>query len=167
MPRFPKGNLPGPGRPPGCRNKSALWFDALADEDTEKVVRVVAEKAGEGDMRAASIMLARTWPHRRGRAVTLDLPAVETAAGLVQAQAAVIAAMARGDLTPDEAAAVASVLETQRRALETHDHERRLATLEGQADKTRGHTDGPADLPQRIESARQRVRAMDEEQHGA
>src|SRR5216683_655077 len=112
MPRFAKGNPPGPGRPPGSRNKSMIWFDALADEGTEKVIRVVSEKAEKG-----------------------NLPAVETAGGLVQAQAAVIAAMARGELTPDEAAAVASVLETQRRALETHDHERRLAELEGQAGK--------------------------------
>jgi hypothetical protein len=71
---------------------------------------------------------------------------VETAGGLVQAQAAVIAAMARGELTPDEAAAVASVLETQRRALETHDHERRLDELEGQtgkADEGRPEQRGP------------------------
>ena len=135
MPRFEKGNPPGPGRPPGCRNKSMLWLDALADEGTEEVVRAVAEKAGKGNLRAASIVLARTWPHRRGRPVMLDLPAVDTAGGLVQAQAAVIAAMACGELTPDEAAAVAGVLEIQRRALETHDHDRRLAALEGQASK--------------------------------
>ena len=47
MPRFTKGNPPGPGRPPGSRNKSMLWLDALADEGTEEVVRAVAEKAGK------------------------------------------------------------------------------------------------------------------------
>ena len=167
MPRFAKGNPPGPGRPPGSRNKSALWFDALADEGTEDLIRVVAEKAGKGNMRAASIVLARTWPRRRGRPVTLDLPAVDTAGGLVQAQAAVIAAMARGELTPDEAAAVASVLETQRRALETHDHERRLAALEAQADETReGQADGTPDL-ERLQRARQRVLALDAKRPGA
>lgn len=166
MPRFAKGNPPGPGRPVGCRNKSVVWFDALADEGTEEVIRVVAEKAGKGDMRAASIVLARTWPHRRGRPVTLDLPAVDTAGGLVQAQAAVIAAMARGELTPDEAAAVASVLETQRRALETGDHERRLAALEEQAGKTpEGQAGRTPDL-QRLQMARQRVRELDEKGHG-
>ena len=171
MPRFPKGNPPGPGRPPGCLNKSTLWFDELAGEVTEEVIRAVNEKAGKGDMRAASIVLARTWPHRRGRPVTLDLPAVDTAAGLVQAQAAVIAAMARGELTPDEAAAVASVLETQRRALETDDHERRLAALEVEADKTdEEQTDGIPHsqwLAQRLERAAERVRAMEEKERGA
>jgi hypothetical protein len=52
------------------------------------------------------------------------------AGGLVQAQAAVIAAVARGELTPDEGAALGSLLENQRRAVETHDHERRLQALE-------------------------------------
>jgi hypothetical protein len=75
-------------------------------------------------------MLARTWPHRRGRLVSLDLPDVETAGGLVQAQANVIAALARAELTPDEAASIASVLEAQRRAIETQDHERRIVALE-------------------------------------
>ena len=48
----------------------------------------------------------------------------------MQAQAAVVAAMAASEITPDEAAAVASMLETQRRAIETHDHEQRIRDLE-------------------------------------
>lgn len=130
MPRFRKGQERGPGRPPGSRNKSTLWLEELGREGTERLVRVVQEQAEQGDMRAASIILSRTWPHQRGRRVTLDLPPVETAGGLVHAQATVIAAMARGELTPDEAASVASVLETQRRAIETLDHEQRLQALE-------------------------------------
>lgn len=130
MPRFKKGQQPGPGRPRGSRNKSTVWLDELAAEGTEKLIRVVSRHAAKGDMRAASIVLSRTWPHRRGRAVILDLPDTSTPAGLVQAQAAVIAAMARGEITPDEAASIASVLESQRRAFETHDHELRLRGLE-------------------------------------
>jgi hypothetical protein len=90
----------------------------------------VDREARKGDMRAAWLMLSRTWPHRRGRLVELDLPPVETSAGLIQAQAALVAAMARGEVTPAEAASIASVLETQRRAIETHDHERRIRELE-------------------------------------
>ncbi|MFI4999048.1 MAG: hypothetical protein ACHQK9_04135 [Reyranellales bacterium] len=130
MPRFQKGKPPGPGRPCGRRNESALLFDELGSEGTEKLIRVVRECAEQGNMRAASIVLARTWPHRRGRPVALDLPDVATAAGLVQAQAKVIADMANSKITPDEAASVASVLEAQRRAIETHDHERRIKALE-------------------------------------
>lgn len=130
MPRFEKGQMSGPGRPRGSRNKSTILFDEIGSEGTEELIGVVKACAEKGDMRAAAILLARTWPRRRGAPVTLDLPAVETAGGLVQAQAAVVAAMARGELTPDEAAAVGSLLETQRRAIETHEHEGRIRALE-------------------------------------
>jgi tellurite resistance protein len=55
---------------------------------------------------------------------------VTGAADLTAAMAAVTSAMASGTLTPDEAQAVAAVLEGQRRALETSDLERRIAALE-------------------------------------
>ncbi len=127
---FQKDNTLGRGRPTGSRNKSTVWLDELALEDTEALIRKVTEAALAGTPWAASLVLARTWPRRHGRPVVLDLPGVETAGGVVQAQAAVVAAMAAGELTPDEAAAVASVLENQRRAIETWDHEKRLQALE-------------------------------------
>jgi len=131
MARYVKGKPPGPGRPPGSRNKSTLLLDEIGREGIEEVIRKVAESARDGNMYAASILLARAWPRGIGRPVTLDLPPVETAAGIVQAQAAVVAAMAAGTITPDEAAAIGQVLEGQRRAIETHDHEKRLRHLEG------------------------------------
>jgi hypothetical protein len=130
MAKFEKGNRFSTGRAPGSRNKSTVWLDQLGNEGTEKVIGVVQDLAEKGDMRAASIVLARTWPHRRGRPVKIDLPKVETTSGLVQAHAAVVAAMAEGELTPDEAASVGALLETQRRAIETHDHELRIQELE-------------------------------------
>jgi hypothetical protein len=135
MPRFEKGNRFSTGRPRGARNKSTVWLDELGREGTEKVICTVKKEAEQGDMRAASILLARTWPHRRGRPVTFDLPTVETTGGIVQAQAVVIAAMARGELTPDEAQSVANVLELQRRAIQMHDHEQRLQALEAKKEK--------------------------------
>jgi hypothetical protein len=62
----------------------------------------------------------------------------------VQAQAAVIAAMARGEVSPDEAAAIGAMLEHQRRAIETHDHERRIEELKKGA---HGQDDPLAPLP--------------------
>ena len=130
MPRFEKGKPGGPGRPPGLRNKTTQLLDTIAKEGTERVIRTVQDKAEKGDMYAAALMLARTWPRRKGRPVEMDLPSVADTGGLVAAQAAVVAAMARGTLSPDEAVAVSSVLEIQRRAIETHDHERRISELE-------------------------------------
>ena len=133
MPKFEKGNQFSPGRQPGARNKATAWSEAIDGAGTEKVIRTVQKEAERGNMYAAALVLARTWPRRRGRPVQLDLPAVTDTGGLVGAQAVVIAAMARGEISPDEAASVASVLETQRRAIETNDHEMRLRELEEEA----------------------------------
>lgn len=49
---------------------------------------------------------------------------------MAAALAAVVTAMAAGELTPDEASMVASVLEDRRKSIETVEHENRLRTLE-------------------------------------
>jgi len=132
MPQFEKGNTFGRGRPKGSPNKSTLILDELGREGIEEVIRKVADAAREGNMRAASILLARTWPRGHGRPVVLDLPAIETAEDIVQAHAAVVAQMAAGELTPGEAATVGAVLETQRRAIETCVHEKLLQEREAE-----------------------------------
>ena len=60
----------------------------------------------------------------------LDLPSVRNAADIATAMMALTTAMASGDLTPDEAATVASVLEIRRKVLETEELELRLQALE-------------------------------------
>ena len=130
MPRFEKGNKFSAGRPKGSPNKSTLSFEEIGHDGVAEVIRKVQQQATKGSLRAAALLLARTWPRRRGRPVLLDLPPVESAEDVVQAHAAVVAQMAAGELTPDEASAVGNVLEMQRRALETYDHEKRIEALE-------------------------------------
>jgi len=135
MPRFKNGDAPGPGRPPGLRNKTSQLLDTIAGEGTERVIRTVQEKAEKGNMYAAALMLARTWPRRRGRPVQLDLPSVADTGGLVAAQAAVIAIMAKGEISPEEAQSIAGLLEFQRRTIETNDHARQIEELRAEVGK--------------------------------
>jgi hypothetical protein len=92
--------------------------------------RKVVEQALEGDMRAAEILLRRSWPERKGRPLQFKLPPMETAADLVKAAAAISNAMSAGVITPDEAAIASTVVEIHRRALETHEFAARLAAVE-------------------------------------
>jgi hypothetical protein len=64
------------------------------------------------------------------RPVRLDLPAIKTAHDVLLAHATAIQAMAAGEITPGEAATVASVLEAKRKAIETVEIEARLSKLE-------------------------------------
>ena len=128
--RFKPGNPGGPGRPTGSRNAATVALDALADGDAQAVLTKMLEKAKGGDQRAAEIVLSRVWPVRKGRPVTLAIPPIANAADIVAALGAVATAMAAGEVTPDEAAAVASVLEINRTAIETAALEVRVTALE-------------------------------------
>lgn len=80
------------------------------------------------DTRAARLLLDRFGkkPQRK-----LDLPgSLATAADVATAANALLRAMAAGDITPQDAQRVASVLELARRAVETEDLERRVVELE-------------------------------------
>ena len=125
--RFKKGN---PGRRPGSRNKATVAVEALLDGEAEKITRKVIEMALAGDTVAMRLCLDRLCPPRRTRPIELELPKVESAGDVLQAQTAVIDAMAQGGITPDEASTVSSVLEVKRRSIETCELEARITELE-------------------------------------
>ena len=126
-----RGFQPGnPGRPKGSRNKRTLLAEKIMAEDLEGVARAVVQAARNGDMAAARIILDRLAPVRRGRPVQFDLPDGNNAESLSVAFGAVLRAVAAGEITPEEGAAVATVLEARRRAIETADLEARIAAVE-------------------------------------
>lgn len=128
--RFQAGNPGGSGRPAGSRNKATLMLDALADGAAAAILQKQVELAKDGDQRAAEVILSRCWPARKSRPVSLTLPAIQSAADVVAAVGAVADAVGAGDITPEEGAAVASILEAKRRAIETVELEVRVAALE-------------------------------------
>ncbi len=128
---FPKGVSGNPaGAPRGSRNRATLALDALAEGEASDVLRAMVERAKGGDTAAATLILSRAWPQRKGRPTPLDLPPVKSAADLTAAMGALVAAMADGTLTPEEAQAAAAVMQTHRAALETLELEARVAALE-------------------------------------
>jgi hypothetical protein len=118
------------GKPPGARHRITMLAEKLMADDTETVVRAVVDAAKGGDMTAARLILDRIAPPRKGSPVSFKLPAIKTAADVTKALSAVAASMASGDLTPEEANAVASVIETKRKAIETQELESRIVALE-------------------------------------
>lgn len=84
-------------------------------DDAKEIVRAVVTAAKGGDMVAAKIVLDRISPARKGRPLRFEMPEARTADDVATALASVVGAMADGELTPDEAALVASVLEVRRK----------------------------------------------------
>ena len=96
------------------------------------MVKKMIEAAGEGDRVAARLVLGRIWSAPKGRSVEIDLPKIKKPADLVTAHAAVVSAIAAQTLTPQDGAAIAAVLETQRRAFELCAQEGRVEALEAE-----------------------------------
>ena len=118
------------GRPAGSRHAALAALDAIGQEGAEAALRAVVKAAEGGDARAAEILFARVWPARKGRAVLLNLPPVTDTAGVLAALARITEATAAGEVTPDEAQALAGLVEGQRKAIETVELESRLTALE-------------------------------------
>jgi hypothetical protein len=124
---FARGN---PGKPPGARHKTTLAVESLLDGEAEKLTRKAIKLALAGDSTALKLCMDRISPPRKGRAAPFPLPPVKTTADVVSALAAVTAAVSGGRISPAEAVEIASVVELQRRAIETQELETRLHALE-------------------------------------
>src|SRR5215217_9697095 len=128
---FRKGQSGNPsGRQPGSRNKATLAVEALLDGEAEALTRKAVELALAGDITALRLCLDRLAPPRKGRPITLAVGDVKSLNDLSAVQGEVVAALARGELTPEEAADVASVVEKLGQAWERRELEVRVRALE-------------------------------------
>jgi hypothetical protein len=80
--------------------------------------------------RLAELCIERLAPVRKGRPITFDLPDIERGSNITKALGVIAKAMAAGELTPDEAGTVATVIEAHRKAIETAEFQERLRKLE-------------------------------------
>ena len=72
-------------------------------------------------------------PPRKDTPITISLPAITNASDVVEASAAVLAAVAAGEITPDEAGRVMTLLTAHRAIVETSELSDRIAALEATA----------------------------------
>ena len=142
---------PGSGRKEGTPNKTSAAIRARIENDAdpigfltdikngEPIKAAVVKEGGEAvdvlptlDQRiTAAIFLARrVSPMAKSSPISIDLPKIEKTEDMAKATAAILHALAEGEITPDEAAAVASIVETHRKTTETVDIEERLRALE-------------------------------------
>lgn len=129
--RFRPGKSGNPaGKRPGTLNHATRAVLDLLDGEAEALTRKAVELALEGDTTALRLCLERLAPPAKSRPVLFDLPPIVTAADCAAALGSVLSAVAAGRLTPEEAVAVAGLLETKRKAIETVEIESRLSALE-------------------------------------
>lgn len=127
---FAQGNSYG-GRTPGSRNKVTRAIEALLEGQHEELTQAAITKALEGDTTAMRLCLDRIAPARKDAPIIFALPPIKSADDALVASSALLAAVAGGEVTPDEAGRVMALLTAHRSLVETSDLEARILALEG------------------------------------
>ncbi len=129
--RFRRGQSGNPnGKPRGRRHKTTLAVEELLDGEGEALTRKAIELAKAGDLTALRLCLERIAPVRKDRPVMFALPKLETPSDAVRTSAALVEAVANGELTPGEAGDLSRLIEAFTRAVEAHEFEDRISRLE-------------------------------------
>lgn len=127
--KFAPGNTYG-GRKRGSRNGTTIAVEALLDGQHEALTQAAISKALEGDTAALRLCLDRIAPPRKDAPISFELPPIKTAGDTVAASSSLLAAVAAGDVTPDEAGRVMALLTAHKALVEAGDLERRIEALE-------------------------------------
>ncbi len=127
--RWVKGQSGNPrGRPPGRVDARTKITRALLD-DAPAVARVVINAALEGDLQAASLVLARVAPALRQEAYPVQFP-FDPSAPIARQIEQVLAAMAGGAVPPEVGKQTIDAIGTLSNARAVEELEARIITLE-------------------------------------
>jgi hypothetical protein len=99
----------------------------LIDEETE-LVRKGIELAKAGDVQMLKFLLDRLLP--KERLIKIDIPRLDFADEASDGMAAISAAIAEGQITPSEGAALSSMISGYSRAIEVWELSRRIEAIE-------------------------------------
>jgi hypothetical protein len=116
------------GRKPGSKNRTTLVAAALLEGEAEQLVRKAVELAKAGDRHMLKLLLGRILP--RERLIAIDLPSIVEASDAVDALGSIAQAVSEGKVTATEGAALASLMNSYARAVDTADLVARIDALE-------------------------------------
>lgn len=132
MPKFAPGKSGNPaGRSPGVLGLAGKLRLAMAKEAPDIIASLV-DRAKQGDVQAASLVLSRCLPPLRPVDEAAHLPPDFAMGDLNAAPQSILAALASGAVTPDQAATMANALSALARVKEVTELESRIEALENQ-----------------------------------
>lgn len=131
----PAPEAPLIGRPPGSPNRVPKAVRDRINLSSVEIVDAVIASAKKGDAAAQKLLLDRLDPPKKGRNITFTMPALDTIDDVKAAYASLMSAVASGDVSPEEAAIVAKMLEgysnTAAMAAELSELRERLDKIDG------------------------------------
>lgn len=134
------------GKKPGTRHKSTLAAMALLSGEAQALTRICIEKAMEGDMTALKLCLDRIIPPTKDHPFDCTLPKVTTVADIPTFTAAILDAVAGGEIGATEGEKLARIVQAHREAIELSDIDNRLKALEAAQATTDNETEEPGGM---------------------
>ena len=136
MPRFTLP--PGPGRPKGSKTKQQLAVEAKLEQLGCDPITAMATLAMDENtpldlqIKLYCELAQYVVPRRKAveQPIAIELPTLTSPKDAVTASAALLAAVAAGEVAPGEAREIGRLLELHLKAVEVHDFDSRLAALE-------------------------------------
>ena len=135
MTQFKPGKSGNPaGRPKGIKDRRVALREKLLPH-ADQLIEMVTTFAKSGDMVAMKIVLDRLIPPLKEEPIHVTIPKIESAVDCTQAHAAVVNAVAAGDMLPSEGQAISNLIEAQRRAFETTELAQQMRDLHEEISK--------------------------------
>lgn len=137
--KFQQGKSGNPnGRPKGVKDRRVALREKLLPH-ADQLIEMVTTFAKAGDMQAMKIVMDRIMPPLKEEPIQVTIPKIGSAEDCVKAQAAVVNAVAAGDMLPSEGQVMANLIDAQRRAYETNELANRLEAIEEAIGKRGGN----------------------------
>ncbi len=119
------------GRPKGSGDKRNALREMLAPH-AENIMNRCVELALCGDTAALKLCMDRMVPTIKEEAIQVTIPKITGLDDCTKAQAAVLNAVAAGEMLPSEGQVLSGLIDAQRRAYETSELAKRLMVIEEQ-----------------------------------
>jgi len=128
--KFQSGKSGNPsGRPKGIKDRRVALREKLLPH-ADQLIEMLTSFARAGDMSAMKIVMDRIIPPLKEEYLQVSIPKIESAEDCLKAQAAVLNAVAAGDILPSEGQVMSGLIDAQRKAYETQELAKRLDALE-------------------------------------
>lgn len=135
MAKFQPGQSGNPGgKPKGAKDKRVALRELLQPH-AEKLIKVAVDLALMGDGAALKICMDRLVAPIREEPIHVTVPKITGPDDCVKAQAAVLNAVAAGQMLPGEGQVLSGLIDAQRRAYETSHLAKQLADIQADLDK--------------------------------
>jgi len=137
---FVKGQSGNPaGRKPGSKNRQTLLEQALAEGEAEAIMRILIEKAREGDSVALRLCAERLVPRAKAeaRVIPFELPPINSVRDLLSALAGIAAGVGGGEVSIEEAAGLSQVAHRWTEAVQVVEFDERLKKVEADVERRR------------------------------